>query len=81
MRAACGGCVRLGDEDHDVGPGEGARYEEQSALLEVGVPVVVLHDVKRVALEGDQRVQGAEQLLNAAAGELLPPVGQIGLQQ
>jgi hypothetical protein len=37
--------------------------------------------VQFVAAQGDQRVQRPEQLLDAAAGEFVEPVGEVGPQQ
>ena len=80
-RVGDGRDVRLGGADDHVRPGEGAGHQQQAAAGQVRVAVVVLDDAQRRAVVADRRVQVAQQGADAAVGELLEPVGDVGVQQ
>jgi hypothetical protein len=73
--------LRIGGADEHVRPGEGARYQQQTAPPEVGLAFVVLHHVQSVSVEGDRGMQAAEELGGSSSGDLVEAELQVSLKQ
>src|ERR1700691_1090787 len=73
--------LRIGGPDDYVRPGKRAGDEQQAATAQVGVALVVLDHAHCVAVDADQRMQGAQQLPHAAVGKLVEAEGEGGIEQ